>query len=233
MATYEWIGDSPTYTVTSDCTTGGTTWHDMWYNGWDNGTTSATVTQTYTLGGNGYYQPVIWRPGTGGVWQVWGGGGASGESIYEGVIPAPVLTPEQIAEQQQALENRRLAAIEAQRVYQEQEAARRAAQLTREQKAEGLVKEILGELQYTAFKKRGYIDIPSGCDPTKRYRIRPHRMIGVVKQVNGEWREVAEALCIHPRENFVEGDVVATKIALCKFDERELLQTANRHMRAA
>lgn len=229
---YEY-GTDLTYTVSNcDNTTAGGTYDGIYpyTNRMDTGGTSHTVTWTSNIdsGRMIYNDPIIWRPGT----YQWDA--QLGNAIYDTPpvrVPyvAPIFTPEQA-------ETFRLASLEMleeQRIWKEQEAVRRAAQVTREQKAEGLIKEILGEIQYTALKKRGYIDIPSGFDPTKRYRIRPHRMIGIVKQVNGEWQEVPQALCIHPTHGYVEGDVVATKIALCKFDERELLKTANVHERLA
>jgi len=209
--------------VTSNCdntTAGGTTYDGIYYpytNRIDTGGNSYTVTWTgQNVGGNEFiYNPIIWRPEQN-HWESWGGGGGAEPYV------APILTPEQAE-----------AVREEQRIASEQQVAWRSAQANREQKAEGLIKEILGELEYTAFKKCGYIDIPSNFDPNKRYRVRPNRMIGVVKMAHGAWQEMNQSLCIHPTHGYVEGDVVATKIALCKFDERELLKTANVHERIA
>lgn len=210
--------DNCTYTTTAD--SGTSCWPSTSYCQYyvDPGTTSYNVI-TYTWTGNTIgYSPHIYGP-------------MDPNRVYDkpvynwGNIEAyiPPETPEQRAARE--LEEQRQAAIA--------EAAR-VSRLNREQKAEGLVKEILGELQYTAFKRHGYIDIPSGCDPTKRYRIRPYRMIGVVRKIGDQWVEQKQALCVGPREyGFVEGDVLATKIALCRFEEAQMLKVANLHERMA
>jgi hypothetical protein len=104
-------------------------------------------------------------------------------------------------------------------------------------KGDDLLKDLLGESDYSHFKAAGYIDLPSMKDSNVGYRIRgPGRMIGLLKRENGIWVEEKKALCVHPNNAhaFVPGDRISSQVLLCKYDEGLLWSTANVHqLRAA
>jgi hypothetical protein len=104
-----------------------------------------------------------------------------------------------------------------------------------EEKAEKLLQDVLGDVMYHRYKKDGYIDIPSGKDINRKYRIRPHKMIGLLKKVDGKWEDENGCLCIHPAKHHAKGDDTLSKVLVCQNDEGLLWKVANHHrgMRAA
>jgi hypothetical protein len=99
-------------------------------------------------------------------------------------------------------------------------AARRAA----EQRAEGLLAELLGERDYAALLTRGYLDIPSRLAPpgTRVYRV-AYPPDGVLLVEHGV---AVEHLCILPTAWVPPADVFLTHKALLEGDEEEYLRLA-------
>lgn len=98
-----------------------------------------------------------------------------------------------------------------------------------ERKSKALLKEILGDHRYRAYREKGLVWIESRKDPSQAYEIRPSRMIRLHKKVNGVWLRTKGELCIHPQEHLPEGDEVAAIVLLAKYDEADLWKTANLH----
>lgn len=209
MAT-TWTNDPSTYTITTDCdTTGGT---NIYYPTWEEDiTTGISANVTYTI------RDVIYSPPT-------------RYEIVDNVVYMPQQPPIVVAPEEYQLKD-----AEAQRRQTQERRERERVRVIAAQKGERLLRDILGETDFTLFKKNGYVDILSLHDPGKKYRIRENRRIGIVRLEEGRWVEKALSLCIHPESawQYVIGDLVATHVLLAKFDEPTLNKVANLHRMAA
>lgn len=91
-------------------------------------------------------------------------------------------------------------------------------------RAERLLVDVLGELQFHRLRRTGYLDLPSGRFPGRLYRL---DLAG-----NLSYRDPGEAgfnttLCVQPTEPVPRDDMVAARYLLVTADEERLLQTAN------
>jgi hypothetical protein len=191
-------------------TTAGNTYETIWQ---DTGTSSIICPYPYQIFTYPDYQtvPAQIEPVEGQAPSVW----VTNEFEWQ----ARVLSDDERAAQRRLQEQRQAEAKVA-------EERRKVA----ETKGEELLKSIIGEAEFAAFKRRGFIDVPSMKELGKIYRIRPERRIGIVK----DGREQHLSLCIHPSEwGYVVGDLIATHVLLCKYDEARLEQVANLHQMAA
>lgn len=173
------------------------------------GNGSGTVTTTDGgVGGNGFsnqHNPIVWQ------------------NVVVKTTP-PVVKKLTKAEKREEVERRKR--IEAARI----EAQKRLD--TAKEKGDKLLKQIIGDILFKTYKDVGHVDVHSIDKPEIMYRIRPRREIGVLRKVSGEWKQT-ESLCIHPNTAYVEGDVAAIHVLLCKFDEKMLWEKANLHRMAA
>ena len=92
------------------------------------------------------------------------------------------------------------------------------------ERADQLLRDVLGESQYLRFKTLGYLDLPSRKFPGRTYRL----------DVSGNlsYRDPGEtafntSLCVQPQEEVPRDDQVAMRYLLVTADEDRLLQVAN------
>lgn len=125
--------------------------------------------------------------------------------------PLPISQPT-------AQERQRRAEVE-RRCQQE----RRERELANHQ-AEALLKHILGDEEYTDYKKVGYIEVDSHRHPGAHYRISSN---GGVVTINKDGKQV-DYLCIHTKMGVPAPDQIIAKVLTAHFDEERFLKTANR-----
>jgi uncharacterized membrane protein YjfL (UPF0719 family) len=92
-------------------------------------------------------------------------------------------------------------------------------------RADRLLRDVLGESRYQALRGAGYIDLPSGRVPGRVYRL---DSLG-----NLSCRELGETgfsttLCVQPEEVIPRDDQIAMRYLLVTADEERLIRTANR-----
>jgi len=104
-----------------------------------------------------------------------------------------------------------------------------------EVRGNNLLKNIIGDVLYHHYEKKGYVDLPSIQKPGVGFRLRAHRRIGLLKKNKlGQWVEQKESLCIHAAGGYwVEGDQVGIHYMLCQCDETKLWEQAIVHQVAA
>ncbi len=92
------------------------------------------------------------------------------------------------------------------------------------EKADLLLRDVLGERQYLRMKTMGYLDLPSQRHAGRTYRL----------DVSGNlsYRDAGESgfntsLCVQPQDDVPRDDQVAMRYLLVTADEERLLQVAN------
>jgi hypothetical protein len=91
------------------------------------------------------------------------------------------------------------------------------------QRSEALLRDVLGDEEYTRLTLRGYLEVRSPSHPERVYRI--PRGGGTVEM--SERGEPVVALCIGPTEHLPPADVLVMHKLLIEADEETYLQTAN------
>jgi hypothetical protein len=91
-------------------------------------------------------------------------------------------------------------------------------------RADRLLRDVLGEIQYQELRGAGFIDLPSGRHPGRMYRL---DSLG-----NLSFRDPGETgfnttLCVQPEEAIPRDDQVAMRYLLVTADEERLVKTAN------
>lgn len=103
-------------------------------------------------------------------------------------------------------------------------AGRRSEWREAQQRADALLREVLGEDEYRAVHRRGYLDVPSPSRDRRVYRIPRHQ--GQVKVYEGGVPIMA--LCVQSVEPIPDGDTVLMHKLMIEGNEAEYLRTANR-----
>jgi hypothetical protein len=98
-------------------------------------------------------------------------------------------------------------------------------------RAEDLLLDVLGEMGFARYKKKGYVVVMSRTKPGVVYHVKGMAGIDLFERVNGKIISLKEYLCIHPRDIYPEADTIAAQVLMCRFDEENLWKTANRHKR--
>jgi hypothetical protein len=93
-----------------------------------------------------------------------------------------------------------------------------------QERAEALLRSVLGEDDYQRLNRRGYLEVPSPSRPRRLYRIPRHQ--GQVKVYEGNVPVMA--LCVQPVEPIPDGDVVLMHKLMIEGNEEEYLRIANR-----
>jgi hypothetical protein len=92
-----------------------------------------------------------------------------------------------------------------------------------EQRAEGLLRDVLTTSQYHHLRRKGYIEIPSPTRPNRTYRI-PRSRDQVRVYEDGR---LIERLCVQAIEPMPSGDIVVMHKLMIEGNEVEYLRTAN------
>ncbi|HEU4754069.1 MAG TPA: hypothetical protein VFU47_13245 [Armatimonadota bacterium] len=95
---------------------------------------------------------------------------------------------------------------------------------TPEDRADRLMRDVLGDDRCARLHQDGYLDIPSGLVPGRTYRL--DSLANLSYRDPGDTR-FSTTLCIQPLESVPRGDLVAMRYLLVTADERRLLQVAN------
>lgn len=90
------------------------------------------------------------------------------------------------------------------------------------ERADSLLRDSLTPAQYGAYTKRGYVEVPSGLQPGRVYRVDGWRPVTVFE--NGQF---IGAVCIRPREQLPSPDVVLARKLMIEGAEDEFLRTGN------
>ena len=93
-----------------------------------------------------------------------------------------------------------------------------------EQRAETLLREVVGEAAFTRLTRRGYLEVPSPTFPSRVYLV-PERQGPVTVCENG--RPVMR-LCVQTVERVPDYDTVVMHKLMIEGNEREYLRVANR-----
>jgi hypothetical protein len=102
--------------------------------------------------------------------------------------------------------------------------ARRSEWREAQERAEALLRELLGEDEYRLLARRNYLEVRSPSRPSRIYRIPRHQ--GQVKVYEGG--SPIMALCVQPVEPVPDGDVVIMHKLFIEGNEEEYLRIANR-----
>ena len=97
-------------------------------------------------------------------------------------------------------------------------------QVEAEQRAEQLLREVVGESAFVRLTRRGYLEVPSPTFPSRVYLI-PERQGPVTVCENG--RPVMR-LCVQTVERVPDYDTVVMHKLMIEGNEREYLRIANR-----
>lgn len=88
--------------------------------------------------------------------------------------------------------------------------------------AEGLLRDSLTPEQYSAYVRRGYLEVPSRRFPGRVYRVDGWRPVAVF-----EHGQFTGAICIRPREHLPGPDVVLARKLYIEGAEDEFLRSGN------
>ena len=90
-------------------------------------------------------------------------------------------------------------------------------------RADELLRTVLTREQYRQLIKRGYVDIPSPCDPQRIYRVpQAPGLVGVIEKGRRK-----ASLCLQPLERVPDADIVVIHTLMIEADEETYLQKAN------
>lgn len=135
-------------------------------------------------------------------------------------IPAPrVETPREAQARQRATE--RAVAQHEQRVARERQAKAEA-----DEKANQLLRDLLGDQRWQRYEIDHYVDVDSKRHPGHTYRITDDRqMISVLDEQGTR----IDRLCIHTRAQVPQGDQVISKMLMAEHNEERFLKVAIAH----
>ncbi len=93
-----------------------------------------------------------------------------------------------------------------------------------QERAEALLREVLGEHAYQQLGRQGFLEVPSSTFPGRVYRV--PRSQGVVQVYEGG--RLLMSLCVQPRVPLPDADVILMHKLMIEGNEEEYLRTANR-----
>lgn len=89
-------------------------------------------------------------------------------------------------------------------------------------RAESLLRDSLTPEQYTAYRTRGYVEVPSTLFPSRSYRIDGWRPVAVYERGH-----FVGAVCIRPREHIPAPDVLLVRKLMIEGAEPQFLRAGN------